>query len=48
MGRLELPIPMNKYLRPEYEIRIPNMNYPEILGKHPAVCNEKYGESAYK
>ena len=43
MGLSELPIPMNKYLGPEYEIQIPNMNYLEILGKHPAVCNEKYG-----
>ena len=48
MGCSKLPVPVNKYLRPEYKIQIPNMNYPEIWGKHSIVCNEKYSESVFK
>ena len=48
MGRSELPIPMNKYLGPEYKIQIPYMNYPKILGKHFAVHNKKYSELVFR
>ena len=48
MGRLELPVLVNKYLEPEYKMQIPNVNYPEIRGKHSAVCNEKHSESVFK
>ena len=48
MRHSELPIPMNKYLGPEYKIQIPYMNYPKILGKHFTICNEKYSESVYR
>ena len=37
VGRSELPVPVNKYLGPEYKIQIPNVDFPEIRDKHFAV-----------
>ena len=34
IGCLELPVLVNKYLRPEYKVQIPNVDYPDVRDKH--------------
>ena len=34
MGCLELSVPMNVYLGPEYKIQVPNVDCPNIRDKH--------------
>ena len=41
MGRSELLVPVNEYLRSEYKVQIPNVDYPDVRDKHFAV-NKKY------
>ena len=41
MGCLELPVPMNKNLRPEYKVQVSNVNRSNISGKHRTVCNKR-------
>ena len=53
MGRSELPVPVNEYLRSEYKVQIPNVDYPDVRDKHFAVYKKyiytydkiKYGVS---
>ena len=42
MGRLELPILVNKYLEPEYKVQIPNVDYPDVRDKHFVVYKYIY------
>ena len=37
MGCLELLIPMNKNLGPEYKVQVPDMDYLDVWDKHFAV-----------
>ena len=42
MGCLELPVPMNNYLGPEYKVQIPNVDYPDVRDKYFAVYKYIY------
>ena len=42
MGRLELPVLVNKYLGPEYKVQIPNVDYPDVRDKHFVVYKYIY------
>ena len=42
MGRLELPILVNKYLEPEYKVQIPNVDYLDVRDKHFVVYKYIY------
>ena len=45
---LELSVLMNVYLRPEYKIQVPNMNYPDIRDKHFTLCKKNIYTHSYK
>ena len=42
MGRLELPVLVNKYLEPEYKVQIPNVDYLDVRDKHFVVYKYIY------
>ena len=41
VGRSKLPVLMNEYLRSEYKVQIPDMDYPDVRNEHFAVCKKK-------
>ena len=41
MGCSELPVLVNKYLRPKYKIQIHNVDYPDVRDKYFVVYKKK-------